>query len=62
MGTWIAEDSAKALSDAYKNADMHAGNTRIPQQAASYYPEGKCKGEQGFPIDWEAHRRFMRGM
>lgn len=62
MGTWLSEDSEKALSDAYKNADMHAGNTPTPQQAASFDPQGELKGEQACPINWEAHRRFMRGM
>lgn len=52
MGTWIAEDSAHALAQAYKNADMHAGNDKQSE------PE-RQPTEQ---IDWEKHRQFMRGL
>lgn len=61
MGTWLSDDSAKALADAYKNADMHAGNEMWRD-----VPGGgqRVKNEHSMPetVDWEAHRRFMRGM
>ena len=62
MASWLADDSTKALCDAYKNADMHSGNKPTPQTATSFDPEGELTGKQECPIDWEAHRRFMRGM
>jgi hypothetical protein len=90
MGTWLSEDSAKALSDAYKNADIHAGNEPVATgcdgkqhgtphgivklvkndgpyvcpicQKGPFVHLQSAPEEAAETIDWEAHRRFMRGM
>lgn len=62
MATYEQDPITEAKKWAAQQAvDMHAGNQR-PKEVADQEQKYAAEKEAIEPIDWEAHRRFMRGL
>lgn len=61
MAVWVPPTREEAERRLQQYADMHAGNQR-PKEVADREQKYVAEKEAIESIDWEAHRRFMRGM